>query len=103
MLKIFKLILFLSVCYAGVSKKTTYNSPNQVEFEFDVNVITEADISAINVLVGLPSNERPIIDIIYKQKTSLPFYSSILSPEQINEMPIQKLQGLYVLPLKIFQ
>lgn len=102
MLKIFKLILFISVCFAGFSKKVTYNSPNQVQVEFNVNVLTEADISAINVLVGLPSNERPIIDIIYKQKTSLPFYSSILSPEQINEMPIQKLQGLYVLPLKIF-
>ena len=102
MLKIFKLILFLSVCYAGVSKKTTYNNQNQVEFEFNVNAMTEADISAINILIGLPSDKRPRVSSSYNQKTQLPFFSSKLSSKQIEEMPIQKLQGLYVLPLKIF-
>ena len=102
MLKILKLLLFLSICYAGISKKTTYNSPNQVQVEFKVNALTDADLSAISVLFGLPSNKRPRVSITYNQKAPLPFYSSKLSNEQIEEIPIQKLQGLYVLPLKIF-
>ena len=102
MLKILKSLVFLSVCFAGISKKITYNSPNKFQAEFKVNVLTEADLSAINILIGLPSNKRPKISINHNQEAPLPFYSSKVSSKQIEEMPIQKLQGLYVLPLKIF-
>ena len=45
--------------------------------------MTEADLSAINILIGLPSNKRPKISINHNQEAPLPFYSSKVSSKQV--------------------
>lgn len=100
-IKKLQILLILSICSAGISKKIINSDSKNLTIKINIDALTEADLAKTNILVGLPSNHRPIINIEKTNPSGLSFDSKQLKQEELEEFQIQKLQGIYVLPLKI--
>lgn len=94
-------LLFLSLSSANISKKIIDFNSSNLSIQIKIDVITEADLSDINLLIGLPSNKRPLVNIKKENSSLIPFNSLRPVSDKLEESPIQKLQGIYVLPLNV--
>ena len=98
---ILQAFIFLSLSHASVSKKIVDYDSNNLVIQVNIDAITEADLAPLNILIGLPSKTRPIINLEKTILSDIPFTSRHLISNGLEESPIQKLQGVYVLPLNI--
>ena len=92
-IKKLQILLILSLCSAGISKKIINSDSKNLTIKINIDALTEADLAKTNILVGLPSNHRPTINIEKTNPSGLSFDSKQLKQEELEEFQIQKLQG----------
>ena len=102
MLKIITILfLFLSLTHARITKKILQSDSNLLRIEINIESFTESDIFPISFLVGLPSNQNPIVNIDYQNKSPLPFSSDQNIFKKLESSAVQELQNLAVLPITV--
>ncbi|MFC1784525.1 type IX secretion system sortase PorU [Candidatus Neomarinimicrobiota bacterium] len=93
--------LLCSVAFSA-SKVTVINSTHQqLQLHISINSLTIDDLKPIHVLIGLPNDKHPELQIQMLNKKSLIGISDKISTAAIQWIQIQKLRGLWVGTLQI--
>ena len=100
-----KLILLILLLYSATfsaPKVTVINStPEHLKLHISINSLTIDELKPIHVLVGLPNNKYPELQIQMLNKESLINISGKIGAASIKWTQIQKLRGLWVGTLQI--
>ncbi len=95
-----KLIILITLLYSvafSASKVTVINSSEvQLQLHVSINPLTIDDLKPIHVLIGLPNDKYPELQIQMLNKKSLIGISDKVSTAAVQWIQIQKLRGLWV-------
>lgn len=95
MFRIFILSIFLiSSGQASVNKKVIESSEHQLIIKIQTNVQTHADLIPTSLLIGLPDEKLPTVQIQYLEKLPLPFALKKITSSGFEWINQQKIRGL---------
>ncbi|MBU0529226.1 type IX secretion system sortase PorU [bacterium] len=100
-----KLIIIISLIYSGAisaPRVTVINSTQQqLQLHVAINSLTIDDLKPIHILIGLPNDKHPELQVQMLNEKSLNVISDQISTAAIKWIQIQKLRGLWVGTLQI--
>mgnify|MGYP004184991825 CR=1 FL=1 len=92
------LILWVLPLFASVTKTILKDNPNEFVIRIDIDAVTEANLFPTRIKLGLPSSQLPETNVLFQNKSPVPFtsmQSTAQSFEWSNQQEIQNLETRY--------